>query len=119
MATLSGMEIVELTLLVVHIVGFAVVLGTLLLQLRADQRRVVPAMRDASLVGFVAGLALVAVVEANQKPLDVTRISVEFGLGLVLVGLIVANSRRPELPGGLYYGLIAVTVGAFSVAMLG
>lgn len=112
------MEIVRLVLLVVHLLGFAAVVGGLLAQVREPEKRITPVVRDGAGTAFVAGLLLVGVLEAGDGSVDHVKIAVKFGIGLVLLVLVMANTRKPRIPDGLFVGLLALGVLEVLVAVL-
>ncbi len=113
----AAMEIARHALLFVHILGFAALLGGLLVQVREPVRNVLPVMRDGVGTAFLAGLLLVGVLEAGDDPVNHAKIGVKFAVGLVLIVLVMANMRRDKIPGGLFYALLALTVGNVGVAV--
>ena len=58
------MDTLRLILLFVHVLGFAALIGGALAQAGPGPKRVNAAMRDGAGTAFVAGLALVGVLEA-------------------------------------------------------
>jgi hypothetical protein len=110
------METLRLVLLFVHILGYAALLGGLLVQLREDTQAVNPLMRDGIGTAFVAGLLLVGVLESLGSP-DHAKIGVKFAIGLVILVLVMVNMRKPSIPRGLYFGLLALTVINIGVAV--
>jgi hypothetical protein len=110
------METLRLVLLFVHILGYAALLGGLLVQLRSEQKAVNPLMRDGSGTAFLAGLLLVGVLESLGSP-DHAKIGVKFAIGLVILVLVMVNLRKPSIPQGLYLGLLALTVANVAVAV--
>ena len=110
------METLRLVLLFVHILGFAALLGGLLVQVRDDTKTVNSLMRDGAGAAFVAGLLLVGVLESLGTP-DHAKIGVKFAIGLVILVLVMANMRKPSIPQGLYYGLLALTLANIAVAV--
>ena len=80
------METLRLVLLFVHILGYAALLGGLLVQVRDDDKRVNSLMRDGSGTAFLAGLLLVGVLESLGSP-DHAKIGVKFAIGLYLMPL--------------------------------
>lgn len=103
------METLRLILLLVHILGFAALFGGLLVQVREPEKTVNAAMRDGAGTAFVAGLLLVGVLEAIGDP-NHAKIAVKFVISLVILVLVMANLRKPSIPQGLYWGLMALTV---------
>lgn len=111
------METLRLVLLMVHLLGFAALLGGLLGQVREPSKVVNPLMRDGAGTAFLAGLLLVGVLEAGDDPVDHTKIAVKFAVGLVVLVLVMANLRKPHIPAGLYWGLLALTVANVAIAL--
>ena len=111
------MEIARLALLSVHLLGFAALLGGLLVQLSAAERSVSRTVRDGAGTAFLAGLLLVAVLEAGDGPVDHTKLAVKFAIGLVIMVLAAANAGKPRIPDGLFYGLLALAVANLAVAV--
>jgi FtsH-binding integral membrane protein len=111
------METLRLVLLFLHILGFAALLGGLLVQVRSPERSVNGAMRDGAGTAFLAGLLLVGVLEADDQNVDHAKIAVKFGIGLVILILVMANMRKPSIPSGLYFGLLALTIANVAVAV--
>lgn len=109
------METLRLVLLFLHILGFAALLGGLLVQVREPEKRVNAAMRDGAGLAFLAGLFLVGVLEAIAEP-NHMKIGVKFVVALVVLVLVMVNMRKPSIPQGLYYGLLALTVLNIAVA---
>ncbi len=111
------MDLARQGLLFVHVLGFAALLGGLLVQLGTGDKRVLPAMRDGVGAAFLAGLFLVGILEAGDAPVDHAKIVVKFGIGLVLLVLVLANMRKPRIPDGLFYGLLVLSVANVAVAI--
>ena len=110
------METLRLVLLFVHILGYAALLGGLLVQVRDDTKRVNSLMRDGAGTAFLAGLLLVGVLESLGSP-DHAKIGVKFAIGLVILVLVMANMRKPSIPQGLYVGLLVLTLANIAVAV--
>lgn len=110
------METLRLVLLFVHILGYAALLGGLLVQVRDDTKVVNSLMRDGIGTAFVAGLLLVGVLESLGTP-DHAKIGVKFAIGLIILVLVMVNMRKPSIPKGLYFGLLALTVINIAVAV--
>jgi hypothetical protein len=111
------MDVAHVVLLVIHIAGIVALLAGMLVQVRRPEKRVNGLMRDGVGTAFLAGLFLVAVLEAGDDPVDRTKIAVKFAIGLVLLVLVMANLRKDRLPEGLYWGLLALTVANAGVAL--
>jgi heme A synthase len=112
------METLRLLLLVLHILGFAALLGGMVVQLGAGEKVVNGVMRDGAGTAFLAGLLLVGVLEAGDEEVDNAKIAVKAVIGLVVLVLVMANMRKPRIPDGLYNGLLALTVANVCIAVL-
>jgi hypothetical protein len=112
------MDIAHVVLLVIHIAGIVALLAGLLVQVRRPEKRVNGLMRDGMATAFLAGLFLVGVVEAGDDAVDRTKIAVKFAVGLVILVLVMANVRKPPLPAGLYWSILALTLADAGVALI-
>ena len=112
------MEILRLVVLVLHILGFAALIGGLLAQAGAPHKRVNGAMRDGIGTAFVTGLALVGILEADDEPVNYAKITVKLLIGLVLLVLVMANTRKELIPRGLWVGLLALSVTNVVIAVV-
>jgi hypothetical protein len=110
------METLRLILLFVHILGFAALIGGLLAQVRESDKKVNDAMRDGVGTAFLAGLLLVGVLEADDADVNHAKIGVKLAVGLVILILVMANVRKPRIPDGLYWALLALAVANVAVA---
>lgn len=111
------METVRLILLFIHILGFAALFGGLVVQAGAPEKSVNSAMRDGVGTAFLAGLALVGVLEAGDDPVNHAKVGVKFAIGLVLLVLVMANLRKERIPQGLWAGLLVLTALNIAVAV--
>lgn len=111
------METLRLILLFLHILGFAALIGGLLVQAGEAEKKVLPAMRDGVGTAFLAGLLLIGVLEADDADVDNAKIGVKFLIGLVLLVLVMINTRKPKIPNGLYWALLALSIGNVAVAV--
>ena len=111
------MEILRLVLLFLHVLGFAALLGGLVVQARDADKAVNSAMRDGIGTAFVTGLLLVGVLEAGDTAVDHAKIAVKFAIGLVLLVLVMANLRKAWIPAGLYWALLVLTLANVGVAL--
>jgi hypothetical protein len=112
------MELLRHVLLVVHLLGFAALLGGLLIQVRRPQKVVNGLMRDGSGTAFVAGLLLVGVIESGDGSVDHAKVAVKGLIGLVVLVLVMANLRQERISTGLWALLLALTVADVGVAIL-
>ncbi len=112
------MEIVRQVLLVLHLLGFAALFGGLLVQARSPEKAVNGLMRDGVGTAFLAGLLLVGVLEADDADVNHAKVAVKGVIGLVLLVLIMANTRKPSISKGLWALLLLLTVANICVAVL-
>ena len=117
MAMLRAMETLRLVLLFLHIVGVAALVGGLLVQVKEPEKSVNAMMRDGSGTAFLAGLLLVGVLESGDGDVNHVKVGVKFAVSLVILVLVMANLRKPRIPDGLYYGLLALSVINVAVAI--
>ncbi|MDI6911815.1 hypothetical protein [Nocardioides sp.] len=111
------MEFLRHVLLVVHMLGFAALVGGLLVQARSPEKTVNSLMRDGAGTAFLAGLLLVGVIEADDGTLDNTKIAVKGVIGLVILVLVMANLRKERIANGLWALLLILTVANICVAV--
>jgi hypothetical protein len=111
------MEFLRHLLLVIHILGFAALLGGLLVQARSPERSVNALMRDGAGTAFVAGLLLVGVLEADDVEVNNAKIAVKGVVGLVILVLVMANLRKPSISKGLWALILLLTVANICVAV--
>ena len=104
------METLRLVLLFVHILGFAALIGGLFVQFGPGDKVVNAPMRDGAGTAFLAGLALVGVLEAGDGDVNHAKIGAKAVVGLVVLVLVMANVRKPKLPDGLFYGIFALAL---------
>ena len=112
------MDVAHVVLVVIHVAGIVALLAGLLVQVRRPEKRVNALMRDGIGTAFLAGLFLVAVLEAGDDPVDRTKIAVKFAIGLVVLVLVMANLRTPRIPDGLYWSLLVLTLVDVGVALV-
>lgn len=112
------MDLLRQLLLIVHIVGFAALLGGLLVQLPEAIRKVNSLMRDGTGTAFVAGLALVGVLEAGDGDVDQAKVGVKLVVGLVVLALVMANVRKDRIGNGLFFAILGLTLANIFVAVL-
>jgi uncharacterized membrane-anchored protein len=56
------------------------------------------------------------VLEAHNQDVDGTQVGVMFGIGLVILVLVMANLRKERLPDALYWLILVLTVADIGVA---
>lgn len=111
------MDVLRQILLVLHLLGFAALFGGLLVQARSPEKSVNALMRDGVGTAFVAGLLLVGVLESGDADVNHAKVAVKGVIGLVLLVLVMANTRKPQISKGLWALLLALTVANVCVAV--
>lgn len=114
------MEIVRGILLVLHIIGFGVVLGGTLAQFPAVKRgaaKISNGILHGALTLLVTGLALVAMVYATGGEPDNAKIGAKTLVLVAIFVIVLVNRRKDHVSGGVLgaiAGLAALNV-AFAV----
>ena len=111
------MEFLRHLLLVIHLLGFGALFGGLLIQARTPEKSVNSPMRDGSGTAFLAGLALVGVIEADDGDVNHAKIAVKGVIALVIVVLVMANLRKERIANGLWALLLLLTVANVCLAV--
>ena len=112
------MDLLRQILLVIHLLGYAALFGGLLVQLRSPEKSVNSLMRDGAGVAFVVGLLLVGVLESGDGDVNHAKVAVKGLIGLVILVLVMANLRKPQISKGLWALLLALTVANVCVAVI-
>ena len=102
------MEALRLVLLVIHLLGLAAVVVGLLRQLNRADKGIDAVVAHGATTQFVSGLLLVGVLEADDADVNHMKIGIKLLVSLAVVGLAHANRRKPSIPTGLFWGLIAL-----------
>ena len=104
------MELLLEALLFVHLIGFGALFGGAFVQFRDEMRVVNAAMLYGALTQVLSGVLSVGVIEGNDEEINHTKIAVKFAIGLVVALLCWVNRRKLDLPHGLFWGILALTV---------
>lgn len=115
------MEQARLVLKLLHFVSWAALLGGVLTLSGAAEKRVAASAVWGARLAFVTGLLLVGIKEGLAKsgggdPVNHMKIGIKLLLGLAVVGMIEA-SRKKGLNGGMYAGVVGVSLLAIAVAV--
>ncbi len=112
------METLENVVLVVHFLGWAALFGGLVVQIRSAEKAITPAIRDGIGTAVAAGIALVGFLEAGDDTVNHTKVGVKLTVGLVILVLVMANARKRQIPEGLFWAILALTVTNVGVAVV-
>ncbi len=116
--TLCGMELLKNLLVVLHLLGWAVVLGGALVNMRTP--KIAQGVLHGALTALVTGILMVGVIEMGDlyEP-NQFKIAVKLLIALAVTALVVVGQRRPEKVTTGYLGAIAgLTVVNVAVAVL-
>ncbi len=113
----GAMDFLEHTLVVLHFIGLASLLGGFLVQIKTSPRVVNNAMVHGIITQLVTGVLLVGIAESSDEAVDHAKIGVKLAVAVVVAVLVFANRRRDALTtaawgliGGLTIANIVVAV---------
>jgi hypothetical protein len=111
------MAIAGQVLVLLHLIGFAALLGGVLVQSRVPQPEVNGAMLQGAWIELVTGGALVAWLVLAHQDLHYAELAVKFALTLLVVLLVAKNRKFQSIPRGLWViiGALTLTNTALSV----
>lgn len=104
--------------LLLHLVGFAALLGGALVQVRDREPLVNATMVHGALTQLVTGVALVVLDEVADQDLNHVKIGVKLLVTLFITLLVVVNRRYESIPKGLWAMITVLTLGNAAVAVL-
>jgi hypothetical protein len=110
-------EIVSQVLVLLHLVGFAALFGGLIVQARSAEPEVNAAMVHGALTQLVTGVALVALAELGQEPVNWLKFSIKLVITLFLVLITIRNRRFLSIPRGLWALLTGLTLVNAAIAV--
>ncbi|MBC7550753.1 MAG: hypothetical protein H7269_07630 [Cellulomonas sp.] len=113
------MKLVFELLVVLHLLGWAIVLGGTLTHLR--EPRIAPGVLHGALTALVTGIAMVGLASSGvvDEDFDTTKIAVKLLVALVVTGLVLFGVNRPErVTRGLIGAIAGLVVVNVSVAVL-
>lgn len=90
------MEALRLTMLFLHILGAAAIIGGFLTQFRQPSPRVLPVMVIGAGLQVLTGLLLIFSKEMMDEPTNRPKLITKFIIALVVAGTARVGSRRPE-----------------------
>jgi hypothetical protein len=112
------MQLVQQILLLLHLIGFAALLGGVLVQLRSKEPEVNAAMLHGSLTLLITGIAIVALPEMGPDPVNHIKIASKLVLAAIVVLLVVKNRKFASIPRGLWALIGGLTIISAAVAVL-
>ncbi len=99
------MELAYNLVLIVHFIGLASVVGGFLVQMKAPEKGVNPAMWHGALTQLVTGVILVGLAEMQDWDVDHAKIGVKLALTAVITVLAFIGRKKP-LPQTAFWGII-------------
>jgi hypothetical protein len=110
------MEIVRQSLLFLHFVGLAVLLGGFFVQWRARSTQVTMVMVVGAGAQILTGLLLVGARALQDRPIDGAQTAAKLIVGLLVVILAQLGRRRSEVT-GLFYAVGLLTLVDVGIAV--
>jgi hypothetical protein len=104
------MQIAEQIVVLVHLVGFAALLGGILVQTRSAEPEVNGTMVWGGWVSLASGAVLVVLGLVSSAPLDWGPLGVKLAVTSFLVLLLTRNRRYLSVPRGLWALLGVLTL---------
>jgi hypothetical protein len=112
------MEVVRHIVLLLHLIGFAALLGGFLVQLRHREPEINAAMLHGSYTVLVTGLVMAGFAEAGHDPVNHLKLVIKLVIAAVVALLVIINRRFISIPRGLLVLLGVLTLGDAAVAVL-
>lgn len=112
------MEVVKGLLLVLHFIGLAAIIGGVLVQLRAETRRIDAFVLHGGWTQLLTGLALVGVDEAIGDDVNNAKIAVKLLVLLGILAIAFVFRKRPSVPTWAWAGIGGLTVLNIAIAVL-
>ncbi len=111
------MDFLEHTLVVLHFIGLASLLGGFLVQMKASPRVVNNAMVHGIITQLVTGVLLVGIAESDDAPVDHAKIGVKLTVAVIVAVLVFANRKRDVLSTGAWGLIGGLTIANIVVAV--
>jgi hypothetical protein len=112
------MQLAYQILVLLHLIGFAALLGGVLVQLRSKEPEVNAAMLHGSLTLLITGLALVILEEIRPDPVNYVKVAIKLVVSAIVVLVVVKNRKFASIPRGLWGLIGGLTIINAAVAVL-
>ena len=112
------MTLVRQSLLLLHLVGFASLLGGFLTQLSAEVKRVVPAMLHGVATQLVTGFALVWAVAADGDTVDHAKVGIKLVVLIIIFGLLFKERQKENMDKTVFFAVGGLTLVNAALAVL-
>ncbi len=112
------MEALRLILLLVHLIGFALLLGGAVTQFVSGRFRINPAMLWGSIIQLLSGLALSAPLRGggDDEPSPV-KLGVKLLIAVLIFVMVFVPRKRDAVNRGHFIGIIVLTATNAAVAV--
>jgi len=113
------MDLLQHLLVVIHLLGWAIVLGGVLVNMRTP--KIAAGVLHGALTALVTGILLVGLAEMSDELRDpnLVKIAVKLVVALVITALVVVGQRTPAKVTTGYLGAVAgLTVVNVAIAVL-
>ena len=111
------MEFLEHTLVVLHFIGLASLLGGFLVQIKTSPRVVNNAMVHGIITQLVTGVLLVGIAESDDVAVDHAKVGVKLTVAVIVAVLVFANRKRDVLSTGAWALIGGLTIANIVVAV--
>lgn len=114
-------EFVHPTLMVLHFVGLASLLGGVLVQIKdtiAGKGRIVAAMFHGALLQLVTGVLLVGVNQMGDGDVNNTKIAVKLGVLIVITVLVLVYRKKATVASWVIWTIGTLTLANIVIAVL-
>ncbi|MGK5529203.1 hypothetical protein [Streptomyces sp. URMC 129] len=115
------MDMLITVFVVLHFIGFLVLLADMALQLPAamdGKARMRPAMRFGAAGALLTGIVLVALNQADDQDLNNVKLAVKLGVVVLVLALIYVKRDEERVPNSLFAAVGALTIGNILIAFL-
>ncbi|MFT4166436.1 MAG: hypothetical protein QM650_14455 [Microlunatus sp.] len=115
------MQLVYQIVTLVHLVGFAILLGGCVVQLRSFEPEVNVPMLAGAWTQVASGLVLAGLLELSSDPthpVNHAKLGVKLAIALILLLLVAKNRKFQSIPRGLWTLITGLTLVNAGVAVL-
>ncbi len=111
------MDLLYSIFLVLHFLGWGIVLGGTIVNLRTP--RIAPGVLHGALTALITGILLVGLAEGVlDKDIDTTKIAVKLIIAVVVTALVIVANRKEKPSRGMVGGIAALTAVNIVVAAI-
>ena len=113
----TALDSVQLTLVFIHLLGMAAVVGGYFAGIRSIPKRLSAGMVHGSLLQLLSGVLLLGLAEIGTEPVNHAKFGIKIAITVVLLLISWPRRRDQEIPSGTYHavGILALTNVAIAV----